>query len=185
MKKVLVIFMILVFAAETFAQEKPVIASEKNVLKVNTLALILTTGSVFYERKLTDVISAQMGVGYLGYKIGDTKFSGLFLTPEVRFYVRKNALDGFYVAPYMRYNRFHFEENSGTNTSEGTMSNIGGGADFGRQWIFQKGLVLDLFFGGHYTEATTTLTSGNSEPTDLDKISGFRTRVGFCIGFSF
>jgi hypothetical protein len=184
MKKAVVLFMILVFALNTFAQDKPVVASEKNVLKVNTLALILTTGSVFYERKLSDLTSAQMGVGYFGYKIGDTKLNGLFLTPEVRFYVRKNAIDGFYMAPYLRYNRFKFESNSDSNSSEGTFTSFGGGADFGRQWIFQKGFVMDLFFGGHYTGANVELSSG-SEPSDLTKISGFRMRVGFCIGFAF
>jgi len=58
-----------------------------------------------------------MGVGYLSYKIEDSKFSGLILTPEVRFYPKSNAIDGFYLAPYFRYQNFKLE-NTETNDKE-------------------------------------------------------------------
>jgi hypothetical protein len=169
-------------ATPVFAQDKPDVAVEKNVLKVNTLSLILGSGSVFYERKLTDLTSAQFGVGYLNYKIGDTKFNGLILTPEFKLYVRKNAIDGFYVSPYLRYNKFGYEVKD--NSSKGSLTSFGGGIAFGRQWIFQKGFMMDLFFGGHYTKASVDITSG-TEPADITKIEGFKTRVGFAIGFAF
>ena len=169
-------------ASPVFAQDIPDVAVEKNVLKVNTLSFLLGSGSVFYERKITDLIAAQFGVGYLNYKIGETKFNGLILTPEFKVYVRKNAIDGFYIAPYLRYNKFGYEVKD--DTSEGSLISFGGGIAFGRQWIFQKGFVMDLFFGGHYTGANVEITYG-TEPPDITKIDGFKTRVGFAIGFAF
>ncbi len=167
-------------AVPAFCQDDPDVSPEKNVLKVNTLALIIGTGSVFYERELSDLISGQIGVGYLNYKIDNSKFNGLILTPEVRFYVKKNAIDGFYVAPYLRYQKYNFD---GEN-SNGSFSAMGGGAAFGMQWIFRKGFAMDLFFGGHYSGSNLNLSSGTEAP-DITKFSGFRMRVGYAIGFAF
>jgi hypothetical protein len=184
MKKSIVLFLILVLAFNSFAQDKPVTAPEKNVIKVNSLALILATGSIFYERQISDLTSAQLGVGYFNYKLGDTKFNGLFLTPEFRIYVKKNAIDGFYVSPYLRYQDYNFENKGTTQTDKGKMTVFGGGVAVGRQWIFAKGFVIDFFFGGHYSGSSIKTTMG-SEPTDLNKLEGFRTRVGLCLGFAF
>lgn len=182
MKKTLVLFLLSVITLTSFAQDEVIVAPEKNVLKVNTLALIIGTGSVFYERKVTDLVSAQLGVGYLNYKIGETKFTGLILTPECRFYVRKNAIDGFYISPYLRYNQYKYKDN--TESGEGSYTSVGGGVAFGRQWILRKGFMMDLFFGGHYTDGSVDVTSG-TDPTDVTKFEGFKTRVGFAIGFAF
>ncbi len=172
------IFMIT--TAPLYSQDQSAVSSEKNVLKVNTLALIIATGSIFYEREISDLISGQLGVGYLNYKINDAKFTGLILTPEMRFYVRKNAIDGFYVAPYLRYQKYNFD---GTE-SNGSLTSVGGGAALGMQWIFPKGFVMDLFFGGHYTSADAKLTSGTEAP-GITTFDGFHTRVGFMLGFAF
>ncbi len=166
----------------SFAQDEIDVAVEKNVMKVNTLALLIGTGSLFYERELIDLMSAQMGVGYLNYKIEETKFKGLTLTPELKFYIRNNAIDGFYMAPYLRYFKYDYEE--GEDSGEGSFAAFGGGVAFGRQWIMKKGFVMDLFFGGHYTDGSINIVSGE-EPEDITKFEGFKTRVGFSIGFAF
>ena len=180
MKKLAIFFLFLGIAVCSYAQDQPTVAPEKNVIKVNTLALIIRTGAVFYEREISDVISAQLGIAYMNYTIDDTHLDGVGVTPEVRFYIRKNALDGFYVGPYLRYNNFGFDDNN----SAGRYKGFGGGVSFGRQWIFQKGFVIDLFFGGHYTNSRIELTSG-SEPPDFTRIEGFNIRTGFSIGFAF
>lgn len=180
MKKLAVLFLILGITITSFAQDEVAVASEKNVLKVNTLALIIRTGSVFYERELSDLMSAQLGIAYLNYTVNETKLDGLSITPEVRFYIRKNAIDGFYVGPYLRYNNYGFDDESST----GTYKAFGGGVSFGRQWIFKKGFVIDLFFGGHYTDSSIELTTGTETP-DFTKIEGFMIRTGFSIGFAF
>ncbi len=63
MKKTVVLFLLSVITFTSFAQSDENVAQEKNVLKVNTLALIIGTGSIFYERKVSELVSAQMGVG--------------------------------------------------------------------------------------------------------------------------
>ena len=184
MKKAVGLFLILILGINTFAQDKPAVSPEKNVIKVNTLALFVLTGSVFYEREISDLNSLQLGVAYLGYKISDTRFTGIILTPEVRFYVRKDALDGFYVAPYFRYQSFGYNNTESVETEKGSLTTYGGGVALGRQWIFAKGFVLDFFIGGHYSGSSIDITSG-SEPTNIAKFEGFRTRVGLNLGFAF
>jgi len=180
MKKSAILLLILGFAVTSSAQDQSGAATEKNVIKVNSLALIIRTGAVFYEREISDLTSAQLGIAYLNYKISDTHLDGVIITPEVRFYIRKNALDGFYIGPYLRYNNYGFDDNSSTGKYEA----FGGGVSFGRQWIFKKGFVIDVFFGGHYTSSTVKLTTGTETP-DLTRIEGFSIRTGFSLGFAF
>jgi len=180
MKKILVLTLAIIFTLASFAQDKPEAATEKNVLKVNTLALLAGTGSVFYERQLTDYLSAELGIGFLSYKISDSKFSGLIVTPEFRLYPRKDAIDGFYLSPYLRYQNY----NLSFENSKGTLSAFGGGVAFGRQWIGKSGFTMDLFFGGHYSSTNLKTTSG-TDTFDSDPFKGFKTRMGFAIGFAF
>ena len=182
MKKIVVLFLLSALTLSSFAQDEVIVAPEKNVLKVNTLALVVGTGSIFYEREVSDLASAQMGVGFMSYNFGDAKFSGLILTPEVKFYIRNNAIDGFYISPYLRYNQYGCKSDEGED--EGKFSAVGGGVAFGRQWIFRKGFVIDFFFGGHYTDGSIDIQQGG-EPEDITKFEGFKTRVGFAIGFAF
>jgi hypothetical protein len=180
MKKVLLVVVILSLILPVKAQE---VSTEKNVLKVNTLALVLGTGSIFYERAFTDNISGQLGFGYLNYGKGDDRFSGLFLTPEMRFYPKKNAIDGMYLAPYLRYNGLTLKAE---NVGKATLTSIGGGVAFGRQWITNSGFTMDLFFGGHYMGATLKAEDeNNNEAFDASVFDGFGIRIGFALGFAF
>lgn len=180
MKKILTLVLIAVLAFPSFAQESNE-SEEKNVLKVNTLSLIIGTGSIFYEREFTDNLSGQMGVAYLNYKINKTKFTGLILTPEMRFYPKQNAVDGFYIAPYFRYQNFSLESDEG----KGAYTNYGGGLLFGRQWITNSGFTMDLFFGGHYSSGNIEVEEGTSDSFEVAKFEGFKPRIGFAIGFAF
>jgi hypothetical protein len=183
MKKTLILLLLSLMAFPVFSQEQSDVATEKNVLKLNTLSLFVLTPSIFYERKISDMTSAQVGVGYMGYKVGDVRFTGLFLTPEFRIYPKKNAIDGFYIAPYFRY--MNLSVKSTTENRNASLSVLGGGLLFGRQWITKSGFNMDLFFGGHYGSGSAKADSGGTSWFDSDLFSGFRTRVGFAIGFAF
>ena len=180
MKKTVIMLLVILFTVPAFTQNESEPVTYNNVIKANALTLIIATGSIFYERRLTDITAAQLGVGFMSYKIDETKLSGLFLTPEFKFYIRKNAIDGFFMSPYLRYMNCNYDNSNG----EGAFRNFGGGLSFGRQWIFEKGFIMELFFGGHYADSSFEITRGE-EPTDLSKMEGFRTRIGFCIGFAF
>ena len=181
MKKILLLILAVSFVLPSFSQE---VSTEKNVLKVNTLALFLGTGSIFYERQLSDGMSGQLGVGYLNYGISDNSFSGLFLTPEVRFYIRQNAIDGMYIGPYLRYQNYTVKTD---NAGKGSLSVMGGGVALGRQWITNSGFTMDLFFGGHYGAANLTAEDENGTEADFDydTFKGFKVRLGFALGFAF
>jgi len=180
MKKLTLFFLIFTFICfqKSFAQSSDY--QRKNVLKANTLALIVGTGSIFYERYISDSFSGQMGVGYLDYRINDVSFSGLILTPEFRHYTSTNALNGFYIAPYLRFQRYSLENNS----NNVNYNNNGGGLAFGYQWIKKGGFVMDLFFGGHYGNGKVS-GNINNESFDTSTFEGFRTRIGFALGFAF
>ncbi len=130
MKKLFTLSIALILTISSFAQDKPAVSTEKNVLKINTLSLFLGTGSIFYEHKISDLTSGQLGLAYMNFKLGDTKFSGLILTPEFRIYPKKNAIDGFYVAPYLRYQNFSVENKE--TSSKGSLTSMGGGLLFGQ-----------------------------------------------------
>ncbi len=182
MKKFLLVSVAVIIMLPSFAQEKTKsVKTEKNSLKVNTLALVLSTGSVFYERKISDMISAQLGVAYLGWKYSSTKFTGLILTPEFRIFPKKTAIDGMYVAPYLRYMNFSLT----SGASKGTLSSMGGGVVLGREWITNSGFTMDLFFGGHYGGSTVKATTGSVTDFKSSLFSGFGVRVGFALGFAF
>jgi hypothetical protein len=74
---------------------------------------------------------------------------------------------------------------STTDDTKASLSVIGGGLLFGRQWITKSGFNMDLFFGGHYGSGSAKANSGNTSWFDSNLFSGFRTRVGFAIGFAF
>lgn len=183
MKFFLVLLMAIVLSIPSFSQEKSKVSTEKNVLKVNTLTLIIATGSIFYERKVSDLTSVQLGVAYLGYKISDAKFSGLILTPEFRIYPKKNAIDGFYIAPYLRY--LNLTAKSTVEDTNASLTVMGGGVLFGRQWVTDSGFNMDLFFGAHYGSGSVKGNSDDSEWVDSNLFTGFKTRVGFAFGFAF
>ena len=50
-----------------------------NNFKVNIFSPIVKTGSFFFERKLNEKSSAQLGAGFTAYKGDGVKVSGLFL----------------------------------------------------------------------------------------------------------
>lgn len=182
MKKLVLLILAVMLAIPALPQEKKSnVSAEKNVLKVNTLSLFLGTGSIFYEHGFSDLISGQLGVGYLNYKAGGTKFSGLFLTPEVRIYATKHAIDGFYIAPYLRYQKLSLA----VTDAEGSLTSMGGGLCFGRQWITNSGFTMDLFFGGHYGSANAKATSGEVTSFNVNAFKGFKPRIGFSLGFAF
>lgn len=152
----------------------------KNAIKINPLSALLSTGSVFYERKINEGTSLQLGVAYTGIKLDETKFEGLAITPEVRFYLNQKAISGLYFGPFVKYQNFTVTDGS----DKGTYSSFGGGALIGRQWVYQSKFVLDLFFGPSYNNGSYNVKSG-TEPEIKGGIDGFGLRAGLTLGFGF
>lgn len=163
------------------AQDK----GKSNALKVNLFSPIAKTGSFFYERKINEKQSAQLGVGFTYYNRMDIKINGLFFTPEYRFYVSGKAMNGFYVAPFGRYQNLKIEDNSeGAEESKAELTTIGGGLSIGRQWMFSNIVTLDIFAGPVMNSGKVKITSG-SDVNVPGTFEGFGVRTGLTLGVTF
>ncbi|MFD1630118.1 DUF3575 domain-containing protein [Pseudopedobacter beijingensis] len=178
MKKLLLIAVI--FTAMYF---KGYAQSEKNTIKINPISALLRTGSIFYEHKLSDQTSAQLGLAYTGMKLSDTKFSGLALTPEFRFYPKQNAINGLYTAAFLRYQDYKVKDDA--SGAKGSYSSMGGGILLGRQWVYNSAFTLDIFFGPSINSGKVKADDGSAEPEISHGIDGFGLRAGISLGFAF
>ena len=190
MKKV--IFMVAAF----FALTTGAVQAQNNIFKINILSPVVSTGSVFYERTIADDKSLQLGLFYTGFSVGDTKFSGFGVTPEFRKYLSssKQAPEGFYLAPFLRYQSFNLEteysndwsSDSRTTTAEATYNTFGGGLLIGKQWVFIDRIVLDTFFGPSYNAGNIKAKDGADEETfETGAFGGFGIRTGVALGIKF
>ena len=177
MKKILLVTVLTAcaFIPKSFAQ------SANNTIKINPISALIRTGSVFYEHKLAEKTSFQIGVAYTGLKLDETKFSGLALTPEYRIYPKGNALSGLYLGPYARYQNYTVKD----DINKGSYTSFGGGLVMGRQWVYNSGFTLDIFFGPSYNSGKVKADDGSDEPEVSGSVDGFGLRAGISLGFGF
>lgn len=184
---VVVAAFMLAFANQSVAQS--------NAVKLNIFSLAISTYNVSYERALDDMHSAQLGLFYLNWG-KDTKFTGLGITPEYRIYFDE-ALSGWYVAPFLRYQNYTLSseyEDLDTNgtwqtyTAKGTLQTFGGGVIAGHQWLLGEHFTLDIFFGPSYNAGSVKVSEDSDDPDYVfegDMFDGFGIRWGLTFGFAF
>ncbi|TXK21364.1 DUF3575 domain-containing protein [Pontibacter qinzhouensis] len=184
MKKVFLILFAIAAIASGTAQ------AQTNVFKVNVFSPIVRTGSVFYERSISEDKSAQLGLFYTGFSIEGTSFKGFGVTPEFRKYLSKSkeAPEGFYLAPFLRYQSFKLTadkvEMEGTE-GKATYNTFGGGLLIGNQWVLGDRFVIDAFFGPSYNKGNIKVTSGTEDDFDTGAFGGFGIRTGLAFGIKF
>lgn len=176
-KQITIASFLLLLSLGVFAQTAP-----KNAIKINPLSAIVRTGSVFYETAVSEKSTIQLGLAYTGLKLDDVKFDGVAITPEYRNYFKGSALNGLYVAPFARYQNFRVKDDE---NNKGTYESIGGGLMLGKQWMYDSGFALDLFFGPAFNSGKVKDQQGSSAPTVSNTIDGFGLRIGVTIGFGF
>jgi len=179
MKKIIVLFTLFAASFSVKAQQ----TEPTNNIKVNILSPIVRTGSVFYERKLGASTSGQLGVFYTGYSSDGLKLRGFGITPEFRYYASKDkgALNGFYVAPFVRYQNYTISEDA----NKGELSTFGGGLLLGNQWLLKGGLNIDLFAGPSYNTGSVKIKSGTDSFDLPGGVNGFGLRAGLTVGIAF
>lgn len=183
MKRVLFAAVLLTAVTSLKAQEG---AAPQNAIKLNPLSLIFATGNVAYERAIGPSSSVQLGAFFSGFSISGLKYSGVGVTPEVRFYIagKKQALNGVYVGPFLRYQNFTIKDKE--TDDKASYSSFGGGAVIGWEKTWGSGFVLDLFVGPSYNSGKVKADDGNDDEFDVKAgIDGFGLRTGITIGFSF
>jgi hypothetical protein len=180
MKKVLTVLIFVSAAVAGYAQT----GGKANAFKVNLFSPLVKTGSFFYERAINDKSSAQLGVGFTAYNREDIKVSGIFFTPEYRFYLSGQSLNGFYVGPFVRYQNLKVTDNTDGSGDKATLSTFGGGVLVGRQWLFSNIITLDLFAGPSYNSGKVKVTSGSNVDVP-GTFQGFGARAGLTLGVAF
>ncbi|WP_192822541.1 DUF3575 domain-containing protein [Rufibacter sp. LB8] len=161
---------------------KPVQA-QNNLLKVNLLAPLVSTGSFYYERVLGDSRSIQVGAFFTKFE----ELSGYGITPEYRVYLSDEpAPAGFYVAPFASFMSFTIESDEDyMNDFKATARNFGGGLVVGRQWIFKEMVSFDMFIGPEYTVGNMEFISGDREQAESANLTGWIGRAGISVGLKF
>jgi hypothetical protein len=160
-------------------------AQPTNAIKINLLSPVARTFNIAYEKAINENGSFQLGFFYSGAKISDTKISGWGLTPEYRFYLSQTpAPNGFYVAPFLRYNSFTAQDNTNNTVNKATVTQFGGGAVVGRQWVFKERVTFDMFIGPKYQNTSTKVTSG-SDSFSGSLFNSFGIRGGITLGIAF
>ncbi len=144
----------------TFAQE--------NAIKAGLSGPLMGDINIGYERALSRHSSLNIKLGYFdpimspfitektltpkAYNLLESN-GGITASVEYRFYLsKKRGIQGFYVAPYMRYlnqDMVWDDEIEGYIFTVGTKFNtLGLGGQLGYQWILNDIFTVDLFFFG-------------------------------------
>lgn len=174
----------------TSAQEvvdETVSTEEKNMIKLNVMALSTGTISVQYERLITPKTTVgasvnlmpKRGIPFFGSieslindavtsnQIKSAKINSFSITPEARFYLGKEGFKGFYVAPFVRYAShgaefplaYDYNGEKEHITLDGKLNTFSAGFAIGAQWKIAKQIYLDwLIMGPMYGSAKGDLS---------------------------
>ncbi|MBD2767057.1 DUF3575 domain-containing protein [Hymenobacter sp. BT664] len=162
--------------------------AQSNALKLNLFSLPVKTASVFFEHAVGEQSSVQLGFAYTGFSVSDTKFSGFSITPEYHFFLTGEAMKGFYIGPYARYQNYTLSSEESfagsTQKNEATLSTFGGGINLGYQWVFKQRVVLEPFLRTGYSSGSLKVKSGDDN-FSLGVFNGFGILPGLNLGVAF
>jgi hypothetical protein len=195
MKKLFFLLGLLIGTSSAFAQDKDSVESRNvstdsgnSLLKVNLLSLPLRNFSLAYEHKIGRKVTAGLGVRIMpkgglpmrnaisnaiddpdtDRQLDNFKTGNLAFTPEIRFYMGKQAMRGFYLAPFARISSFtaempfEFDVNGVTQTMplSGKLNTFTGGLLLGAQWKLGGKVYLDWWMLGPQYGSSNGLLDG-------------------------
>ena len=169
--------------------------AQRTAIKVNVLSPIVRTANFSVEEKLGAQTSFQLGFYYTSLKRDDQGYSGYGITPEFRYYLgQTEAIAGFYIAPFLRYNKINIKAESTTTDGQGNtttqkveadLNGFGGGVVVGKQWVFKERITIDLFIGPKGMSRNVKVKSGNEDDFKVGAFGGFGVRGGVTFGVAF
>ncbi len=181
--------LILCIYQKTNAQSEP-----ENVFKINPFSLFVGNCTFFYERKVSDCSTLQLGMNFMPEPIRTfgASFSCFGLTPEWRIYFSQRLIDvpgGGYIAPFCRYRCFtmtppsQFKRN-GIETINDEQNAVG--FVLGYQVITSGDIAFDFFAGPFYNANHIALSTGQQIHYDVGYLGtdGMGLRVGAAIGLA-
>jgi len=188
MKRLIFIVSILfLFVSEVMAQN--------HIVKIGIPAILYGRANLNYEVVLNEKSTLNLRAGIQfprnfpidangfqtenpndGFRFETGKWTAYGFTPSYRIYFGKNnpAPHGFYVSPYISYNRnavdFDVRYDDGANLDipanfKVGLSGIGGGIMIGNQWVINESFVLDFnYFGIGYGIQNVSFKFSSSDP---------------------
>lgn len=188
------VFGLLLITAKSSAQTGDTSSVFKNQVKMNVPALLLKNFSFSYERAITKKIAVGLGIRFApsatlpfqgqiesliddkeAYeRIKDFETGNFSITPQVRFYLGKQAFGGFYLAPFVSYSTYNasgpyqFSSSAGTLDMplSGDIKTLTGGFYIGSQFNITKRVGLDLYIGPNYGSLSGTISGNKTLNTD-------------------
>ena len=187
------IIFFLLFPMLARAQDS-IVPDYKNIMKVNTAALLFSNISLLYERKLNEHWTVLAGTGYRWggsvpkvFGLGDVIVSsetngirGFSITPEVRYYFNfcecGGSPSGLYAGLYGRFTKYYgsltFNVWNGSEYYDALVTanlrEVGGGLQLGYQFIFKQRFTVDFMFAG--PRLSTYKLKADLESDDLEAL---------------
>lgn len=165
--------------------------SGKNLVKINLLSLPLKNYSLGFEHKLGKKITAGLGYRFMlngklpmlskiktlvddpetTDQLDNLSMSNSAISPEIRFYLGKQAMRGFYLAPFSRISNYkiavpvEYEENNVVKSipMNGDLKTITAGLQIGAQWKLGGKVYLDWWIlGPQYGKAKGSISGSRT-----------------------
>lgn len=175
-----------------------------HIVKINFLSPFVLTANGAYEHFINPKFSLQLGAYYNGITIRDNffwfdlpyaRYRSFAITPEVRFYTgsaTRVKLNGFYIAPFIRYQKtsisatLNQQDSQGNPQNyEGSLSSVRLGAVAGYKFILGQRVSLEIF-AGPSQRITNWLDSNTNTYSAEDFLPfGFTIRSGMTLGYVF
>lgn len=184
---------------------------KQNTLKINLLSPFVNAVTLAYERKLNQELSFQTTVSYMnfsGFEYDEKKstFRSFSICPEIRFVLRSNERDEWFVSAFTRYIYADYEDKpdgqfiyfSG-NYLEGKYHSAGLGLTLGKKYTLKNRFTIEIFAGPVYskilsatsenkikgTVSSNTHTFYGESLVPRQYVNGYGLRGGLLIGYKF
>lgn len=152
------------------------------IIKINPpSALLLNTLNLAYQKANSPNSATQLRVYFTYFDFESATLSGYGISPEYMHYFGDKAPKGFYVSPYVRYQKYKYQEASCTEFS----TLFAGGVVAGYQWVFGRVFSLEIFLGPFYGHGISEASCPFLLPDQYIQSAGLGIRTGLMIGFSF
>jgi hypothetical protein len=204
-------------------KKKQVYELVDNVVKLNISSLLFRTFSLQFEKKINRSKTFALGVIYrpnfptpfVQDLLNDTsftasaetrnllessRFSTWMITPEFRFYFKKKAPRGLYLAPFLRFkhrtysSEFQYQESSvGSSLKTGIYKNqaniVGAGILFGLQILAKNKMTIDFWFlgpwaGVKFSKNSSKINAGSLNEYDKAYIESVTEGYNRLFGFA-
>jgi hypothetical protein len=162
----------------------------KKIVKINPLSPIIGVINVHLEKQLHASDSYQAELFYFTGQVFNQQSDvrGVGVTFNYRFYITEEFPKGWYIQPFVRYQRY-WPIGRGTNNSTRSSSSVnnnlqvgGIGAVLGYQTLIVNGISFEIYAGPVYSKM---FTSDSQPKNTVSILNGPWLRAGITFGFLF